>query len=105
MWLQWPYTDDMISVGVRDLKNQLSQYLQYVKHGERVLITEHNRIIAEISLPKEGQKVDSIEEALERLAVAGKLQKAKRNSSAASTNADTSSVDWISVYKENRERN
>ena len=94
----------MISVGVRDLKNQLSQYLQYVKHGERVLITEHNRIIAEISLPREGQKADSVEEALERLAISGKLLKAKRNSSAASTSDDTSSVDWISVYKENRER-
>lgn len=94
----------MISVGVRDLKNQLSQYLQYVKHGERVLITEHNRIIAEISLPREGQKVDSVEEALERLAVSGKLQKAKRNSSAATSSEVAPTVDWISVYRENREQ-
>jgi prevent-host-death family protein len=40
---------DMITVGVKDLKNQLSQYLQYVKHGEKIVITEHNRVIAEIS--------------------------------------------------------
>lgn len=104
MWPRWLYSLGMISVGVRDLKNQLSQYLQYVKHGERVLITEHNRIIAEISLPREGQKVDSVEDALERLAVSGKLQKAKRNSSVASTSDATQAVDWISVYKENRER-
>lgn len=94
----------MISVGVRDLKNQLSQYLQYVKHGERVLITEHNRIIAEISLPREGQKEQSVEEALERMAVSGKLQKAKRNISAASNENATSSVDWISVYRDNRDQ-
>jgi antitoxin (DNA-binding transcriptional repressor) of toxin-antitoxin stability system len=94
----------MISVGVRDLKNQLSQYLQYVKHGERVLITEHNRIIAEISLPREGQKEHSVEEALERLAASGKLQKAKRNISVASSDGGTPSVDWISVYRENRDR-
>lgn len=43
----------MIAVGVRDLKNQLSQYLQYVKRGERVYITEYNKVISEISLPKE----------------------------------------------------
>ena len=42
----------MIAVGIRDLKNQLSQYLKHVKMGERVLITEHNKVIAEISLPK-----------------------------------------------------
>ena len=41
----------MITVGVRDLKNQLSQYLQYVKRGEKIIITEHNRVIAEISSP------------------------------------------------------
>ena len=92
----------MISVGVRDLKNQLSQYLQYVKHGERVVITEHNRIIAEISLPREGQDNQDIESVLERLAVAGKLQKAKRNISIAKTSGDSESVDWISIYKDDR---
>jgi len=94
----------MISVGVRDLKNQLSQYLQYVKHGERVLITEHNRVIAEISLPREGQIENTAEEALERLAVLGKIQKAKRNGSVASSGEASVSVDWISAYRENRER-
>jgi len=92
----------MISVGVRDLKNQLSQYLQYVKRGERVLVTEHNRIIAEISLPKEGGATLGVEELLEKLAVSGKLQKAKRNSSVATSTVNTPSIDWIGVYKENR---
>jgi antitoxin (DNA-binding transcriptional repressor) of toxin-antitoxin stability system len=94
----------MISVGVRDLKNQLSQYLQYVKHGERVLITEHNLVIAELSLPRDGQRVDSVEEALERLALDGKLQRATRNASAAPGAETSSGVDWISVYRENREK-
>ena len=56
----------MIAVGVRDLKNQLSQYLQYVKHGEKVFITEHNRVIAEISLPKEELSNTDIEIELEK---------------------------------------
>ena len=92
----------MISVGVRDLKNQLSQYLQYVKRGERILVTEHNRIIAEISLPKEGGSTLGVEELLEKMAVSGKLQKAKRNSSVAASTTNTTLVDWIGVYRENR---
>ncbi len=92
----------MISVGVRDLKNQLSQYLQYVKRGERVLITEHNRIIAEISLPREDNVDQGVESVLEKLAVSGKLQKAKRNVSIAGRNDISQAVDWVSIYKDNR---
>ena len=88
-------------MGVRDLKNQLSQYLQYVKDGEPVFITEHHRIIAEISLPKKRQNDIGIEELLEKLAVAGKLQKAKRNE-AISSSRNIKPVDWISVYKDNK---
>jgi len=98
----------MISVGVRDLKNQLSRYLQYVKRGESVLITEHNRIIAEISLhqegQKEGQKSPGIEERLENLAVSGKLQKAKRNKAMASSShhEGENTINWVSIYQNNR---
>ncbi len=38
----------MITVGIRNLKNSLSQYLKLVKGGERIVITDHNRIVAEI---------------------------------------------------------
>jgi len=65
----------MIAVGVRDLKNQLSQYLQYVKHGEKVFITEHNRVIAEISLPKEEISNTDVEIELEKLTATGKIDK------------------------------
>ena len=93
----------MISVGVRDLKNRLSQYLQYVKQGERVLITEHNQIIAEISLPKEDQKNLELESLLEDLAASGKLQRAKRNKSIASSSSSNPGIEWISIYQSNRE--
>lgn len=92
----------MISVGVRDLKNQLSQYLQHVKRGERVLITEHNRVIAELSLPREEETGNDVEELLDRLAAEGKLQRAARNSSTVATEPDAGKVDWISSYRENR---
>ena len=41
----------MRSVGVRELKNRLSEYLRLVKHGERVLVTEHGVVIAELRQP------------------------------------------------------
>lgn len=93
----------MIAVGVRDLKNQLSQYLQYVKHGEKVFITEHNRVIAEISLPKEEITNTDVEIELEKLTAAGKLIKAKRNNSIQLKTMTSAGIEWISVYKENRE--
>ncbi len=93
----------MITVGVRDLKNQLSQYLQYVKNGEKVVITEHNRVIAEISSPSKEVSNTDVEIELEKLAAAGKLIKAKRNNSIQLKAETPSGIDWISVYKENRE--
>jgi prevent-host-death family protein len=90
----------MIAVGVRDLKNQLSQYLQYVKQGEKVVITEHNRIIAEISSPSKEVSNSDVEIELEKLTAAGKLIKAKRNNSIQLKAETPSGIDWISVYKE-----
>jgi len=94
----------MISVGVRDLKNQLSQYLQYVKHGEKVFVTEHNRIIAEISLPKDSVENRSTEEVLDALAKSGKILRASRNSSVAVSSDNPIAVDWVEVYRENRDQ-
>ena len=37
------------SVGVRELKNQLSSFLDRVKAGEEITVTEHGRPIARLS--------------------------------------------------------
>jgi len=94
----------MISVGVRDLKNQLSQYLQYVKHGEKVFITEHNRIIAEISLPKDTGEDLNTEQLLDSLAKTGKLLRASRSSSVATSSDNPTELNWIEVYRDNRDQ-
>ncbi len=39
------------TVGVRDLKNQLSAHLREIKAGHRLLVTERNTVIAEIRPP------------------------------------------------------
>lgn len=38
----------MIAAGIRELKNRLSYYLREVKKGEKILITERERVIATI---------------------------------------------------------
>jgi prevent-host-death family protein len=40
-----------MSVGVRELKNQLSSYLDRVKAGEEITVTEHGRPIARLTAP------------------------------------------------------
>lgn len=92
----------MIAVGVRDLKNQLSQYLQQVKLGEKVLITEHNKVIAEITLPKNDIGTSKIEDQLQLLSVSGKLLRAKRNRSLQLETELVPGIDWIAEYQENR---
>ena len=38
----------MRAVGIRELKNRLSEYLRQVQNGERVLVTDRGRVIAEL---------------------------------------------------------
>jgi len=38
----------MITAGIKDLKNKLSQYLSLVKKGEDIVITERGKVIARI---------------------------------------------------------
>lgn len=41
----------MASAGVRELKNNLSRYIRRIEAGERVAITAHGRIVAELVPP------------------------------------------------------
>lgn len=41
----------MKAVGVRELKNRLSEYLRAVKQGEQILITDRGQVIAELRQP------------------------------------------------------
>ena len=49
----------MIAVGVRELKNRLSEYLRLVRAGEIVLVTDRGEIVAELRQPREeGERTD-----------------------------------------------
>lgn len=43
-----------MEAGVRDLKNNLSRYIRKVEAGERVSITAHGRVVAELVAPSGG---------------------------------------------------
>ena len=40
-------------VGIRELKNRLSEYIRLVRNGERVLVTDRGVIVAEIRQPED----------------------------------------------------
>jgi len=42
------------TVGIRELKNRLSEYLRQVRAGEGVLVTDRGEIVAEITPPGQG---------------------------------------------------
>lgn len=44
----------MKTVGVRELKNRLSEYLRHVRAGGGVLVTDRGEVVAEIGPPGHG---------------------------------------------------
>jgi prevent-host-death family protein len=44
----------MKTVGVRELKNRLSEYIRQVRSGEGVLVTDRGEVVAELTPPGHG---------------------------------------------------
>jgi prevent-host-death family protein len=61
----------MSTVGVKELKDRLSQYLRHTKLGEEVIVTERGTPIALIQPIKSADKAASLEARLARLAARG----------------------------------
>lgn len=62
----------MTTVGVAQLRQNLSKYLKLVERGERLVVTERNRPIAELGPPP------STGEALDRLIAEGRVARPRR---------------------------
>jgi antitoxin (DNA-binding transcriptional repressor) of toxin-antitoxin stability system len=45
----------MRAVGIKLLKNKLSEYVRLVASGETVLVTDRDRVVAELVPPREGR--------------------------------------------------
>ena len=50
----------MASAGIRELKNNLSRYIRRIEAGERIAITAHGRVVAELVPPATGGRGGSI---------------------------------------------
>ncbi|MGD2151896.1 MAG: hypothetical protein PVG79_01430 [Gemmatimonadales bacterium] len=45
----------MRSVGLKILKNKLSEYVRLAASGETILVTDRDRVVAELGPPREGR--------------------------------------------------
>lgn len=45
----------MRSVGIKLLKNKLSEYIRLASQGETILVTDRDRVVAEITQPQGGR--------------------------------------------------
>jgi antitoxin (DNA-binding transcriptional repressor) of toxin-antitoxin stability system len=67
----------MRTVGVKQLKARLSEYLRAVRAGETVLVTHHDEVVAEIRPPRRSAAPDEVEARLRSLAEAGDVTRAE----------------------------
>lgn len=61
-------------VGIRDLKNRLSEYIRWVRTGETVLVTDRGEVVAELRRPGRLPPDADIEPGLLELAGQGLLR-------------------------------
>ena len=61
----------MKSVGVRELKNRLSEYIRQVRAGESVLVTDRGEVVAELAPPGQGTADASVPHGLLALSKRG----------------------------------
>lgn len=73
---------DMKSVGLRELKNRLSEYVREVRSGEPVLVTDRGEIVAELIPPGERGDERGVPSALVALAKRGHLRLGVSNDAA-----------------------
>lgn len=67
------YITSMIAVGIREMKNRLSEFLRRVREGEVVLVTDRGKVVAQLTSP--GANVESEDLAFDRLAAEGLLSR------------------------------
>lgn len=67
----------MQSVGIKALKDKLSEYIRVVAAGETVLVTDRGKVVAEIIPPRVSSDASHEEQILARLERQGLLTPAK----------------------------
>jgi prevent-host-death family protein len=73
----------MKSVGLRELKNRLSEFIREVRSGDPVLVTDRGEVVAELIPPGQGGDERSAPSVLVALARKGQLTLGFSNDAAA----------------------
>ncbi len=63
----------MKTVGLRELKNRLSEYVRAVRSGEGVLVTDRGEVVAELVPPGQATDWRGVPSGLVELAKSGRL--------------------------------
>jgi len=71
----------MKAVGLRELKNRLSEYIRQVRSGEGVLVTDRGEVVAELVPPGQATTDSSVPSGLVLLARKGLLTLGSQNDS------------------------
>ena len=98
----------MLSVGLRELKNRLADYIRRVRSGESVLVTDRGTVVAELRPPGTGAE-STHHPGLARLARSGQLTIGGENDPSLYVAlpplaADGSAGDLIAEERRERER-
>jgi prevent-host-death family protein len=72
----------MKSVGLRELKNKLSEYVREVRSGESVLVTDRGEVVAELLPAGPGLDETGVPSGLRALARSGQLTLGASNDAA-----------------------
>jgi antitoxin (DNA-binding transcriptional repressor) of toxin-antitoxin stability system len=72
----------MKTVGIEELKNRLSEYVEAVRGGEDILVTDQGEVVAELRPPTRVEACPSLDSGLGLLARRGILTLGKANSPA-----------------------
>lgn len=65
----------MVSTGIRELKNALSRFVRQAEAGQRIAVTAHGRVIAEL-VPPTGRAKAPVGKRYEALIAAGIIEPA-----------------------------
>ena len=67
------YNDHVRAVGIKELKNKLSEYVRLATSGETVLVVDRDQVVAELVAPREGRAEKLHDAALAELVRRGLL--------------------------------
>lgn len=79
-------------VGIKLLKNKLSEYVKLAANGETILVTDRDKVVAELTPPREGRKQSVADERMAELIRRGIVTPAKIVGAGPPPNVPTASL-------------